>query len=83
MIKLLALRYQGNGRYLLEFSDGQTGMFDLGAYRACHQGPLLAAFDDAALAARAFIDAGAMCWPHGLELSASRLHELSVMRAAA
>jgi len=83
MIKLLALRYLGNGRYALEFSDGRAGVFDLGEYRAHRQGPLLAALDDAALAARAFIDAGAMCWPHGLELPAQRLYELSVMRVAA
>ncbi|MGL1833463.1 hypothetical protein ACKVEX_07640 [Rhodocyclaceae bacterium SMB388] len=24
---------------------------------------------------RAFIDAGALCWPNGLELSAARVHE--------
>lgn len=83
MIKLLTIRYLGNHRYELEFSDRQVGVFDLDEYRSRRQGTLLAALDDESLAGRAFIDAGAMCWPHGLELSARRLHELSVMRVAA
>jgi hypothetical protein len=83
MIKLLALRYLGSYRYFLESSDGGAGIFDLGDYRSGRQGPLLAVLDDETLASRAFIDAGAMCWPRGLELSARRSHELSIMQAAA
>ncbi len=83
MIKLLPLRYLGNHRYGLGFSDRQAGVFDLDEYRSCHRGSLLAALDDESLVGCAFLDAGAMCWPHGRELSARRLHELSVMRVAA
>ena len=30
-----------------------------------------------------FIDAGALCWPNGLELSPARLHEISLLGIAA
>jgi hypothetical protein len=83
MIKLLALRYLGKYRYELEFSDGQMGVFDLESYRSQRQGPLLTALDEESLASRAFIDSGAMCWPHGLVLSARRLHEIATIEAAA
>jgi hypothetical protein len=37
---------------------------------------LLKALSKPAYFARCFVDAGALCWPNGLELSAGRLHEL-------
>jgi hypothetical protein len=38
-------------------------------------GPLLVPLQDQAFFERFFIDAGALCWPHGLELSPDRLRE--------
>jgi hypothetical protein len=32
---------------------------------------------------RFFIDAGALCWPNGLEISPARLHELCALHASA
>ena len=37
--------------------------------------PLLEPLRDSVYFARFFIDAGALCWPNGLELSPDRLHE--------
>jgi hypothetical protein len=75
MIKLLQARYLNGFRFELTFSDGSEGVFDLSAYLATREGPLLAALADEAFACRAFIEAGALCWPNGLELSAQRLHD--------
>jgi hypothetical protein len=36
---------------------------------------LLEPLQDQAFFERFFIDAGALCWPHGLELSPDRLHD--------
>nr|WP_297458439.1 DUF2442 domain-containing protein [uncultured Halomonas sp.] len=75
MIKLLSVEYQGNFSFLLEFSDGVQGAFNLTEYMANHKGPLLEPLKDEKYAKRCFIDAGALCWPNGLELSPARLHE--------
>jgi len=61
----------------LTFSDHTQGVFDGAAYLSSRQGPLLEPLRDPAYFARCFVDAGALCWPNGLELSAARLHELS------
>ena len=39
-----------------------------------HSGPLLEKLRDPTYFARVFIDAGALCWPNGLEISPARLH---------
>ena len=83
MIKLLNIRYLGGFRFDLSFSDGATGVFDLQSYLDQRSGPLLEALRLEDYATRAFIEAGAMCWPNGLELSAQRLHELSTLKLAA
>jgi len=38
-------------------------------------GPLLVPLQDQAFFERFFIDAGALCWPHGLDLSPDHLRE--------
>lgn len=60
----------------LRFSDHSRGVFDGAAYLAIRQGPLLEALRDPAYFGRCFVDAGALCWPNGLELSGARLHGL-------
>lgn len=82
MIKLLTVRYLGKYRFELAFSDGSEGLFDLQAYMAPRDGPLLTPLREESFARRAFIEAGALCWPNGLELSAQRLHDPELLHAA-
>ena len=76
MIKLLDVKTIAPHQLELTFSDHSLGVFNGANYLASRQGPLLENLRDPAYFARCFIDAGALCWPNGLELSASRLHEL-------
>lgn len=76
MIKLLDVKPLKAHTLALSFSDHSQGVFDGATYLATRQGPLLEALRDAAYFTRCFVDAGALCWPNGLELSAARLHEL-------
>lgn len=74
MIKLIEAHYQGDFQVALKFSDGKEGIFDgHGLLLRC--GPLLAPLHDEAYFRRMFIDAGALSWPNGLELSPARLHD--------
>ena len=83
MMKLLEARYVGHHRIALAFSDGRRGVFAVDAYLATRQGPLLEPLYDETYLQRFFIDAGALRWPHGLELSPARLHEISLLEIAA
>ncbi len=83
MIKLLEARYLGAERIELMFSGGKRGVFDVRAYRSARQGSLLEPLRNEAYLKRFFIDAGALCWPNGLELSPARLHEISVSEVIA
>lgn len=74
MNKLINIRYQGDFQVVLGFSDGKEGIFD-GRELLRRSGPLLEPLRDEKYFRRLFIDAGALCWPNGLELSPARLHE--------
>jgi hypothetical protein len=74
MIKIIAARYQGDFRVILEFSDGASGELD-GRLLLQRSGPLLEPLHDESYFGRCFVDAGGLCWPNGLELSPSRLRE--------
>lgn len=74
MIKLIHAKYDGDYRVLLTFSDGHQALFD-GKQLLQREGPLLDALRDKAYFKRVFIDAGALCWPNGLELSPLKLYE--------
>jgi hypothetical protein len=76
VIKLLDVKTIAPHQLELTFSDHSLGVFNGANYLASRQGPLLENLRDPAHFARCFIDAGALCWPNGLELSAARLHEL-------
>lgn len=76
MIKVLTLESAGGFDLLLTFSNGARGRFDGLAYLAARQGPLLEPLRQADYFQRAFIEAGAICWPNGLELSGTRMFEL-------
>ena len=82
VIKILNARYDGNFSITLQFSDGSEGHFNAAAYLKDRSGSLLTALKYEAFFKRFFIDAGALCWPNGLELSPQRLHELCLMEAA-
>lgn len=74
MIKVIEARYHGGFRVALRFSDGKEGIFD-GRELLKRSGPLLDPLRDESYFKRVFVDAGALSWPNGLELSPARLHE--------
>jgi hypothetical protein len=76
MIKLTEARYLGNFQISVSFSDGKEGVFD-GNVLLQNSGSLLEPLRDGHYFQRFFVDAGALCWPNGLELSPARLHEAS------
>lgn len=74
MIKVIAARYIDDFRVALQFSDGSEGVFD-GHDLLRHEGSLLVPLREENFFRRCFVDAGALCWPNGLELSPARLRE--------
>ena len=82
MNKLIEARYQGEFQVSLRFSDGKEGVFD-GRELLKRSGPLLEPLRDETYFKRLFIDAGALSWPNGLELSPVRLHETCRVLTAA
>jgi hypothetical protein len=74
MIKVVRAVHVGGHRIELSFSDGTTGIWDGDALLA-REGSLIERLRDQPFFERFFIDAGALCWPHGLELSPERLRE--------
>ena len=83
MIKVLNANLTDAFKLDLNFSDHTHGVFDASAYLANRSGPLLDKLREPTYFKRFFIDAGALCWPNGLEISPARLRELCVMSAAA
>ena len=77
MIKVLTCQSIAAFTLELKFSNGESGVFDAKNYLAEKRGSLLEALRDASFFQRCFIDAGALCWPNGLELSGQRVFELS------
>lgn len=77
MISLLSARYLGDRKFAVHFSDGATGTLDMGEYLANRSGPLLEQLGDPAFLCRGFVEAGALAWPNGLELSPERLYPLT------
>lgn len=73
MIKLTRLQPAGDHRLTLTFSDGSEALFD--AQPLIDRDTVLTRpLADSAYFARAFIEAGALAWPNGLELSPAALH---------
>lgn len=79
MIKILNARYDGNFSLALQFSDGSSGYFNGAVYFKGRTGSLLEELKNEAYFKRFFIEAGALSWPNGLELSPQRLHELCAL----
>ncbi len=87
MIKLTSIAVKGEAELELGFSDGSCGLWSAAALIA-RATELTQPLADRVYFARAFIEAGALAWPNGLELSAPSLHRrleeagLLVRRAA-
>jgi hypothetical protein len=73
MIKLVHIRLAGDAALCLGFSDGTTARWSA-ADLIGRPTILTASLADPSYFPRAFIEAGALAWPNGLELSASALH---------
>ena len=86
MIRLIGIRPTGTAELDLAFSDGSSARWSAIALIA-RDTVLTRPLADSAFFARAFIEAGALAWPNGLELSASNLHrrlaESGALRRAA
>lgn len=82
MIKIIAVHYLGNFQITLKFSDGKEGIFD-GNTLLKRSGSLLEPLRNETYFQRLFIDAGALCWPNGLELSPARVYEMCRILEAA
>jgi hypothetical protein len=74
MIKIIEARCLTDFQVALSFSDGKEGVFD-GHELLNRSGSLLDPLRNENYFQRLFIDAGALCWPNGLELSPARLYE--------
>lgn len=73
MIKITHIHAAGAAQLDLTFSDGTIARWSADALIA-RETELTAPLADPAYFARAFIEAGALAWPNGLELSPAALH---------
>src|SRR3954469_25798531 len=73
MIELIGIEAAGDRALDLTFSDGSRGRWDAEAVIA-RDTVLTRPLQDPAYFARAFVEAGALAWPNGLEFSGHALH---------
>jgi hypothetical protein len=73
MIKIIKATKVEDHKLELEFSDGSKAIADL-SYLLNFGTSLTEPLKDQTFFDQFFIDAGALCWKHGLELSGSSLH---------
>jgi hypothetical protein len=73
MIELVRIEAAGDRKLDLTFSDGSAGRWSADAIIA-RDTVLTRPLTDPAYFARAFIEAGALAWPNGLEFSGHSLH---------
>ena len=74
MIKLVRIEPLSDRTLGLHFSDGSHGAWSAAGILA-HDTVMTRPLEDAVFFRRAFIEAGALAWPNGLDLSARSLHE--------
>ena len=74
MIKILQASSVAEFTLRIAFSDGAEKVFE-DTQLLAREGPLLEPLRDPTYFARAFVDAGGLAWPNGLELSATRVRE--------
>jgi hypothetical protein len=72
-IKLISLQCVGDHALELGFSDGSIGLWSAEQILR-HETVLTRPLMDPDYFRRAFVEAGALAWPNGLELSAHNLH---------
>ena len=73
MIKLVAIEPKHGSELLLRFSDGAWGVHDFARYIEANT-EMTAPLADPAYFSRHFIEAGAIAWPNGFDLSAESLY---------
>jgi Protein of unknown function (DUF2442) len=73
MIKLVAVEPREAYRLHLRFSDGAWGVFDFATFIAADT-VMTKPLADGAFFGRYFIEAGALAWPNGFDLSAESLY---------
>jgi Protein of unknown function (DUF2442) len=73
MIKIVRACWIKDQQIALVFSDGSEGEYDFAPLLAANT-PLTQPLQDTANFQRFFLELGALCWPHGLEFSADKLH---------
>ncbi len=73
MIELIRVAVTGDRKLELTFSDGSIGAWSADVILA-RDTVLTRPLEDPAYFARAFIEAGALAWPNGLEFSGHALH---------
>lgn len=73
MIKLVHAEWVGDSKLSLAFSDGSQGIYNFDTLLAKNTA-LTLPLQNPALFQRFFLELGALCWPNGLEFSASKLH---------
>lgn len=72
MIKLIAIEARPEAKVYLRFSDGSHGTFDCSHFLAANTA-MTAPLRDPAFFQRCYIEAGALAWPNGFDLSAASL----------
>jgi len=73
MIKLVAIEPKDAAHLLLRFSDGAWGTCDFSRYLDAGT-EMTVPLRDPQFFARCFIEAGALAWPNGFDLSAAALY---------
>jgi hypothetical protein len=74
MIKLVSAETKDARHLHLRFSDGSWGVYDFGRYISAATEMTLP-LADPAFFSRHFVEAGALAWPNGFDLSAQSLYE--------
>jgi hypothetical protein len=72
MIKLIAIEVKPEAKVHLRFLDGSHGTYDFSHFLAANT-VMTAPLRDHAFFQRCFIEAGALAWPNGFDLSAASL----------
>jgi hypothetical protein len=73
MIKLVSVKWVGDSKLSLIFLDGSQGIYNFDKLLA-ENTTLTLPLQNVALFQCFFLKLGALCWPNGLEFSASKLH---------
>lgn len=77
MIKVLNIKPVADYVLEINFSNGESGHFEGSKYLSSRTGSLLDSLRSIDFFNKCFVDAGAICWPNGLELSGERVFALS------